>query len=156
MYFFSIRKCIKSSSTPQIVFLTCFAQLISSSLPPFTALAFISFWSLLLLHFAHHKCTHNAHTRTTHTHTTNTTRASCLIHNLCQKHIGAPIRCTGNATIFIYTHMCVCLCVCAGIPLGIEQRWGNTGGGKGTTTRDNKRPRLTLELRSYCHLLLPG
>lgn len=118
-YVFFLRKCIKSSSTSQIVFLTCFSRLISS-LPPFTALAFISFWSLLLLHFAHHKCTHNAHTRTTltththtphtlHTHTTNTTRASCLIHNLCQKHIGAPIRSTGNATIFIYTHMCVCV-----------------------------------------------
>jgi len=64
-----------------------------------------------------------------------------------------PLTNTGNAT----THECVCVSVSAGDSLG-HPLWSGRGR-KGewlgqTTMRDNKRPRLTLELRSYCHLLL--
>lgn len=157
-------KCIKTSLTSQIVFFSCVARVISSLFPPLYStcfhfilvVAFTSFCSPQMhtqrTHTAH---THSAHTRSTHTQQTQHAPLALFIiyaRSTLGRPSGAP-----EMPPYLYAHTCVCACVRrhsfghrAELGKGRGVDWGTT------TTRDNKRPRLTLELRSYCHLLLPG
>lgn len=113
---YKLLQCIKSSTSLQEnselsraslglrpLYSTCFHFILVAAFTSFCSPQTHSQYTLTHTH--PHSHTH------THTHTIYTTRASCLIHNLCQQHIGAPIRSTGNATIFVCLHVCVCVCV---------------------------------------------